>query len=87
MAFAADRAAREHAICSDAQQRFEVTVDPDIDVLSGAGTDEVQPFHGGLRDQQGSDGSELDFVSAAGWSKFEFAKSRGHSVVNGEIRA
>ena len=86
MALAADRAAREHAIFPNAQQRFEVTIDPDIDVLPGAGTDEMQPFHGGLRGQHGSDGSELSFVSVAGWPKFEFAMSRGHSVVNGEIR-
>lgn len=87
MALVTDRAAREHSVAPDAQQRFELAVDPDIDVLTGAGADEMQPFHGGLRGRHGSDGSELNFVSAAGWPKFEFANLRGHSVVNGEIRA
>ena len=36
MALAADGAAREHVVFSDAQQRFEFAVDPDIDVLPGA---------------------------------------------------
>ena len=87
MVCVADRAAREDAVFSDAQQRFEFTVDPDIDVLSGARTDEMQPFHSGLRVQHGSDGSEWHFVSVVGWPKFEFAKLCGHSVVNSEVRA
>jgi|1185.fasta_scaffold730192_2 hypothetical protein len=82
-----NRAACEHTVFSDAQQRFEFTVDPDIDILPGAGADEMQPFHGGLRVKHGSDGEQSSFTTGTRWPKFEFYKLRGHSVVNGEILA
>ena len=44
------------------------------------GTDEMQPFHGGLRVQHGSDGSGLHYVSVAPMAKFEFAKRTPFTV-------
>jgi hypothetical protein len=41
MALAASGAAGKDVIASDTQKRFEFAVDPDIDVLSGVGADEM----------------------------------------------
>ena len=49
MTFTANGTPGEDVIVSDAQERFEFAVDPDVDVLPGVGADEMQPFHGGLR--------------------------------------
>ena len=59
MTFPANGTPGEDVIVSDAQERFEFAVDPDVNVLPGVGADEMQPFHGGLRDRYGSDESGL----------------------------
>jgi hypothetical protein len=54
MALAANRAACKYVVGSDAQERVEFTVDPDVDILTGVGAGKMQPFHGGLRKVQAS---------------------------------
>ena len=55
MTLTASRATRENVFAPDAQKRVEFAVDTDVNVLPGVGTDEMQPFHSGLRVVDGLD--------------------------------
>ena len=55
MPLAADRAAGQDPAAADAKQRLEFAIDANIDVLVGDRADEMQPFHGDLRDLDGSE--------------------------------
>ena len=65
MALAADWAAREHAIFPNAQQRFEVTIDPDIDVLPVLGQTKCSRSMAVSVVSTAPMGSE--FISLRGW--------------------
>jgi hypothetical protein len=57
----AKRATRKHVVTPNAQQRFELAIDADVDVPPGARTNEMQPFHAGLRDQLAPNRSSLHY--------------------------
>ena len=48
MLLAASRASRANGAAANAQQRVELAIDPDVDVLTRCRADEMQMFHGGL---------------------------------------
>jgi hypothetical protein len=64
MPLAAHRAAGQNSIAADAKQRLKFAVDANVDVLVGDRADEMQPFHGDLRDLDGSE----ERISNVYWS-------------------
>jgi hypothetical protein len=50
MDFIAKRTASPHGLAANAQQRFKLAFDPDVDRLPSAGTAKLQFFHDTLPD-------------------------------------
>ena len=73
MTFPANGTPGEHVVASDAQERFEFAVDPDVDVLPGLGTDEMQPFHGGLRAPMGASCISLAWLDGQSSNSLNYA--------------
>jgi hypothetical protein len=70
-------------VAPDAQKRVEFAVDPDVDVLPGVGAYEMQPFHGGLRFDDGPIRLDLTWMlDSVGGQNPVVERRRHHGTVS-----